>query len=396
MRSIPSNLQRRRGAMAPVAALLLVVLLAMVAFAVDIGWMTTAQAELQTAADAAALAGAQPLVAAYVQYHLPGQKDPSAILNTALADARTRAKECASYNAAGEVKSLTLLDSDIEFGFTDSNKNYTPMPTYTGFPNTIKVRLRRDGQANNPLQLYFAQVLGAARTDLSATASAALYGGVIDSFNVGNNKSIALLPMTYDADHWDQFLATGLDPDGEHSLAYDGTTQLRVYSSTNDKGNFGELALDDEHAGTAEIRTWIRSGLSPCGVKTLTDRKLLPLSAHDPSKWDWLGNPGFRASTVMDVNARAGKTFFLPLFKAKNSSAKGYQAGVGAGSHYNYNIVRFVPIKIMPPFDWNKEIVVQPAAVSDSNLILSNVGIVNPSSSSSALTITLTGPRLIQ
>ena len=51
----------RRGAVAPLAAILLVPLLGMVAFAVDSGWMVLARSDLQNAADAAALAGAQQL-----------------------------------------------------------------------------------------------------------------------------------------------------------------------------------------------------------------------------------------------------------------------------------------------------------------------------------------------
>ena len=59
--------------MAPLVAVLMVVLLGMVAFAVDVGWMGIAQAELQNAADAAALAGAGQLMDPCVQFSLPGR-----------------------------------------------------------------------------------------------------------------------------------------------------------------------------------------------------------------------------------------------------------------------------------------------------------------------------------
>ena len=53
--------QRRRGTVVVLAAVLLVVMVSMVAFAVDLGFITLARTELQGAADAAALAGVAKL-----------------------------------------------------------------------------------------------------------------------------------------------------------------------------------------------------------------------------------------------------------------------------------------------------------------------------------------------
>ena len=161
--------------MAPLVAVLMVVLLGMVAFAVDVGWMGIAQAELQNAADAAALAGAGQLMDPCVQFSLPGQTvaNQASILSAAQASAKTYAKDFASHNRAGGVSNLVLLDSDIEFGFTDSTGKYTkytssPWGGATGFPNTIKVTLRLDDTAggNGPLGLFFGGVLGRSSTKL--------------------------------------------------------------------------------------------------------------------------------------------------------------------------------------------------------------------------------------
>src|SRR5438105_9704663 len=104
----PVRKRARRGVIVPLAALLMVALLGMVAFAVDIGWMTVTQSELQNAADCAALAGVTPLMDAYVQYNLPNQSQKALILSNALASARAKAKEYAKYNAAGGVSALIL------------------------------------------------------------------------------------------------------------------------------------------------------------------------------------------------------------------------------------------------------------------------------------------------
>src|SRR5258707_729791 len=123
----------RRGAVAPLVAVLLVPLVAMVAFAVDMAWIVETENELQSVADAAALAGANALISdstsqnGFVQYYLAGQKTQAAILSNAQATARAAAKACAKANTAGGVNNLAVNDSDIEFGFTDASGTYTAL-----------------------------------------------------------------------------------------------------------------------------------------------------------------------------------------------------------------------------------------------------------------------------
>src|SRR5262245_9731689 len=95
----------RRGSIAPLTALLLVPLLGMVAFAVDMGWITHTQNQLQSAADAAALAGAGQLPEGFVKYYLSGQTTDAkaTILASYTATARTSAQNYAGYSGAGDV-----------------------------------------------------------------------------------------------------------------------------------------------------------------------------------------------------------------------------------------------------------------------------------------------------
>src|SRR5262245_9142439 len=112
--SLPTTTQRRRGAVVPLFAILLVPLIGMLAFSIDIGWIALVKTDLQTAADAAALAGAEKLQALYVNYQaagLPGsQQSQGAILTTATTNTGTwdspiyTAEQFASYNKAGNVQ----------------------------------------------------------------------------------------------------------------------------------------------------------------------------------------------------------------------------------------------------------------------------------------------------
>jgi len=384
--------QRRRGAIIPLAALLLVFLLGMVAFSVDMGYVVLAETELQSAADAAALAGSEQLMQGFVQYNLPNQSatNQASILSTALASARTSAKNYAGYNAAGGVSSLTLNDSDITFGFTDASNTYTPQPTYKGYPNTIKVVMRRDGTANGSLALFFAPVMGVKNQNLQATASATLFAGSINSFSAP--PLTGLMPMTYDVNNWNNFVATGKDPDGNITLDANGNPEIQIYPSVSAPGNFGQLSLNDSHVGESTEAGWVDNGISSSDLSALTSNNLIPLSAHDSTKWDWQGDTGMKSSLVSTINNHAGQIFILPLFNPY-SPAPSYSAGTGNGSHYYYQIVQFVAVKVMATNSGG--VVVQPSAVLEPNATLTNVGPAGTGTLGNSVT-TFTTPKLTQ
>src|SRR5712692_4109059 len=157
------SLRQRRGGIAPLTCVLLVFILGTVAFAVDISWIALAKSELQNTAAAAALAGANKLGDNYVLFNLPGQSslNKTTLATAAISSAKATAKSYASSNAAGGVSSLTLLDSDIDVGFTDANGVYTSYSKNSNnYPNTVKVTMRRDESANTSLNLFFAPAIG--------------------------------------------------------------------------------------------------------------------------------------------------------------------------------------------------------------------------------------------
>ena len=89
----------RAGAVVPMVAILMVVILGMVAFAVDIGYLSVVQKEMQNAADAAAMAGASQLLDRGALRGSPNQ----AATNSAV---RTEAQKFSALNKGGGV-SLT-------------------------------------------------------------------------------------------------------------------------------------------------------------------------------------------------------------------------------------------------------------------------------------------------
>jgi Flp pilus assembly protein TadG len=400
----------RRGAIAPLTAILLIPLLAMMAFSIDLGYITHTQNELQSAADAAALAGAGQLTSGFVQYYLPGQTATAktTILSAAKANAISYAKKYAGYNGAGGVKSLTLLDSDIELGYTDTSGTYTALPTYTGYPNTVKVTLRRDSSANTPLNLFFGPVLGKPTASLTATAKAATYAATVNDLSVPALNT-RILPMTYDINHWNNFLATGKSPDGTTSTASNGYPDLNIYPSIKFTGNFGELSLDQGNDGASTISGWINTGVTSNDLKQEYTAGLLPLSTHNPLAApdyttlapDWKGNPGLKDSTIKTVGDNVGQLYLLPLFKPVNdgsTNSSNYQAGTGNGSNYYYTIVEFVGVSItsVDSTGSNKSINVQPSSLIVPNSLLTGAVIATAPTSTSPLSTIFSPPKLIQ
>jgi hypothetical protein len=224
------------------------------------------------------------------------------------------------------------------------------------FPNTIKVVLRRDASANGSLKLFFAPAIGTSSLDLTATARASTYAGVVTGFTAGK-QNLGMLPVTYDYNSWMNFLKTGADPDGNVTTDANGNPVLQVYPSIKQTGNFGLLSLDDSHVGASTVADWIANGASPADVQTLIDHGLVPTSPEH-NAWDWNGENGFKATNVMDINQQVGAVMVLPLFLPKSTSP--YQAGVGNGSNFDYNIAGFVSVRIMPPDQKNRQVIVQP------------------------------------
>ncbi len=170
---------RRKGAIIPLTAMLMTFLVGLMAFAIDLGYVASVQGQLQNAADAAALAGAEQLQNLYVQYYSPGQTQKSQIYQLATADTTTptgpicTAQQFAHDNVAGGVH-VQLLSSDISFSYYDGSNAFTA-PSYPNtFPNTVTVTVRRDGRANGSLSLFFAGIFGISSIDMTATASATI------------------------------------------------------------------------------------------------------------------------------------------------------------------------------------------------------------------------------
>lgn len=149
----------RRGAVVVMAALCLVMIIAFVAFSIDIGYINVTESELQNAADAGALSGARAL-------------------STSREEAVLHAKTWSGRNQSAN-KGVVLRDEDIEIGTWDKNTaTFTVVPEGSQtVPNAVKVtacRLRSRGEG---LALFIAPLIGMSKADVRASAIASTTTG---------------------------------------------------------------------------------------------------------------------------------------------------------------------------------------------------------------------------
>lgn len=157
----------RRGAILILTAVVMIVVLAIVALALDISYLSLTKTQLQGAADAAALAGAM---------ELSGTEDPAIVRANALA----AIQDVASHHHNGDRASLTVDATDVTFGkmaWDNATNSYTTNWGDAQTPyNVVKVRAERDaGGGASPdsrLPLFFAPVIGHTKATIGAVATA--------------------------------------------------------------------------------------------------------------------------------------------------------------------------------------------------------------------------------
>ncbi len=155
---------RRRGAISVFAAFCLIIVIAFLAFSIDLGYLSVSESQLQNAADSAAISGAKAL------------PDREAAIDASI--------EWAAKNfAAGE--NVTVSRDDVEIGFWDEDAaTFTAVNSNSSIsPNAVRVTCRRDEESDNSLKLFFAPILGTSHANIRVSAVArkksGFCGGII-------------------------------------------------------------------------------------------------------------------------------------------------------------------------------------------------------------------------
>lgn len=333
---------RRRGAVAPLLAVMSVPLVGMLAFSIDYGYLKNVEAELQRAADASALAAVLELIPA---------ADGSQNADQVRAVVKSYVQQNLTNSPAGD-NTFTVLDADIEVGcYDESSINGTAPVTFksTGLWDTVRVTLRRDASANGNVNLFFARLLGSDSKPVTVTATAVLRRA--QGFQVGAD----ILPFSLPASFWDT-IANGaqLSIYNDNKIYdADGTAVTVIDESGNSvPGNWGTVDIGFDNNATEDLELQILNGLTQENLNALADSGRIPDASELRAPVTLDADPGISLGIKDEVHFIEGQTRIIPLY----SHVDGDLNAKGGGDTAQFHIVSWGVVKIIDSF-WlgNKE-----------------------------------------
>jgi hypothetical protein len=361
-----------------VAVIMMIIMFAFLAFAVDIGYILTTQAQAQRAADAAALAGAIELAS-------QDRLTQDSILDLYDA-ARDSAVEFAGLNrVAGDGATINrngwnLPVGDVVIGRLDDTTDRSVQLTFADWEhyNAVQVRIRRtQSSEDGRVPLYFSRLLGVDSASVVAEAIAVLQFGM-DGFRATEETgNVGALPFALDLNIWNDLLA-GNGPDNyEYDeetdsiwSGHDGLLEIVMYpgggggngngnGSHTTPGNFGTIDIGSSGNSTNDLVRQINEGISPDDLAHHGGELALdPLTESMTLN----GDTGLSAGLEDALVGVMGAPRIIML----------YDSVTGQGNNAQYNIVGFAGVRIV---DVNlrgrdKGIVIQPAIVTDPAIIV--------------------------
>ena len=356
---------QRKGVITVFAALLSVVVLGMVAFAVDISYVLSCKEELQRSADSAALAA----VWEYAEQLSQGHSGTEAT-NAGRAAVATYAGEnhVAKSSLEVDLNESNSADGEVVYGYiSDFDDPNLTMTTTVGSPfNAITVELHRNEQRNGNLSLFFGPVLGVSGTGIKTKATAAFIRDV-KGFQVPNDGScIDILPYALDLDTWNAWMAGAADDDwtynddGTITPGADGELEVNLFpQGTGSPGNRGTVDIGGSNNSTNDIARQIVYGVSPedlayhGGTLEFGIDGTLTLN----------GDTGISAGVKDELASIKGQPRIIPIFSSVS----------GNGNNADYTIVkwfgiRIVDVKLTGPMN-KKHVTIQAAACISKGLI---------------------------
>jgi len=348
----------RKGAILVLAAIMLIIIFAMVAFSVDLGYAALTKSQLQIAADASALGACLELGDGL-------GPQPANTLEETVSISSAAATAIASANKNGD-QSGTYLNSasDIAYGQAVFNEDSRSWTTNWGVApyNAIRVSTRRSSASatggDRKLDLMFAPIMGIDDVSLSTTATAALLPGIGFQIPAGSSATIDVLPIALDVPTWEALMnGTGSDQytynsgSGSVTSGPDGILEVDLYPYGNGAlppGNRGTVDLGSPNNSTNDLKRQILYGLNAFDLSFFNGEL-----RTDGGEIILNGDTGISAGIKDQLEQIKGQPRLIPLFSAVS----------GPGNNAMYTVPKFVGIRIMyvKLTGGSKKVVVQPA-----------------------------------
>ncbi len=328
--------QRRQGNVLVLTAFLIVVLLAMVAFAVDIGFVLLTRTQLQRAADAAALAAAWEMID---DESLSGNGET----NVLSSEIRTKAEEYAASNRVLRQQSQLALQ-DVSMGYVADpfSSNWHMQESGGAGPyNAVTVHVRRHADQNGELPLFFARVFGHDSVAAEASATAVVLSSIRGFAAPSDGSNLGILPFALDEETWLDMLAGGGDDAWTWSAAdeavvagSDGIREINLYpQGTGSPGNRGTIDIGSNNNSTADIARQILEGASPADLEQHGGK----LELDEQGELLLNGDTGISAGVKDELETIKGQPRIIPIFRTVE----------GPGNNAMYTIIGFAGVRIV-------------------------------------------------
>jgi hypothetical protein len=353
--------QRRKGAIGVLAAFLMIVLLAITAFAVDMGYLCLVRTDLQTSADAAALAGAKALLDARM-----ATLDPDYV--AALSSSSNTATQFAQLNyVAG--KKPNLGNGDVVIGYLANTPNATLDTSGQNGYNAVQVRVRRTAGQNGAVPLFFARAIGTREAESQAVATAAFVTDVSGFRIPSDSSNLMMLPFAVKIQDWRTLMAGqgddrwSYDPvQKQVSHGADGTREICLYPlDTGSSGNLGMVDLGTPNNSTSDICRQITEGLNAQDLQFLGGNVSVSQLLN--------GDTGVSAGCKQALDSIAGQPRIIPLYDLVTGTGNTAQFRVAG-----FACVRIMDVKLNGSLTNVKAITVQPATISTKGTIPGSSG----------------------
>jgi hypothetical protein len=323
---------------------LLVMLVGMVAFAVDIGYIAYSRTELQAAADAGSLAGLARV------YSTSGASQ----------DFASGSDEVNHYvgGSFANINGLIVAGADIQYGHFNRSRALGSRYTTTlgtNPANALRITLRKDGTTNAKLNLFFASILGKSNNAVQAQATCWVppgqgilanaelipYVAQVDYFNAAAGLTarpssaagfVNVSASTF-TDNW-VVGSTGSAP----KAGSDGVKELVLFSgSQNAPGNFGTLDLGSASNGTPELERQLVNGPTAGDFSIMKSGGKLAADGTLQAPVTVGGDTGISNGTKSTWASIIGLNKIIPL----------YDTVSGNGNTASYHLVGFAGVRIV-------------------------------------------------
>jgi len=349
------NRKRRRSRAGNVlvwTVLWMMAMFAVIAFAVDLGYIYTVRAEMQRTADSASLAGAWKLCD---EDPLSADADPFEAADLAC----LAADEYAGRNPVGGAAPSLAYD-DVEVGYLQSDG------TINGVPSAyiaVRTNVRRTSQHNGEVPLFFARLLGK-NSSAQQTEATAVFMNNIGGFQTpSSGENLCILPFALDKETWDNMLLYAVGTDdwtwneetGEVAAGGDGVLEVNLFpQGTGSPGNRGTVDIGSNNNSTNDIARQILYGVSPEDLAHHGGS----LEFDDNGELMLNGDTGISAGMKDELASIIGEPRIIPIFSTVS----------GPGNNAWYTIVQFAGIRIMDVKLTgkmsSKRVIIQPAKIT--------------------------------